>query len=270
MKATVETITPKTAKEYLKFNVSNRPLHTKTVEFYAEQMRKGQWKLNGEGICFAEGGALLNGQHRLQAVVRAGVPVQMLVIRGADNDSFVTYDSGRSRKVSDIFAISDIPNYAGISTIVNKYIRLHLNNNLFNQKAIKQINISRQDILDEYNKSPELYQESFSFAGKCTRKIKLFMATEIGGLYVFLIKDLKHNKKKVESFFTMLFFNEDVENNTINLLRNKIIESNLANKKYTGTYKQAILAKTWNAYIKGKVLKTLSYNEEKEGKIQFI
>lgn len=68
----VETITPDMAREYLKSNSMNRPLNDRTVNLYAQEMRTGNWKLNGEAICFGKNGALLNGLHRLYAIVKSG------------------------------------------------------------------------------------------------------------------------------------------------------------------------------------------------------
>lgn len=48
LQARVETITPDMAREYLKSNSMNRPLNDKTVNFYAQEMRAGNWKLMGK------------------------------------------------------------------------------------------------------------------------------------------------------------------------------------------------------------------------------
>ena len=49
---------------------------------YANDMVNGNWKLSPQGIAFDESGTLFDGQHRLRAVVRAGLSVPMLVLRG--------------------------------------------------------------------------------------------------------------------------------------------------------------------------------------------
>lgn len=48
------------------------------------EMQDGKWKLNGKTICFDRTGRLLNGQHRLSAVVRSGVSLTTVVVRGLD------------------------------------------------------------------------------------------------------------------------------------------------------------------------------------------
>jgi len=100
MDITQEKITPDMAQEYLKFNTENyRSLSKDRVISYASDMKNGRWQFNGESIKFSENGQLIDGQHRLQAIIRAGVPVDMLVIRGVKDDVDI-YDIGAQRSQS--------------------------------------------------------------------------------------------------------------------------------------------------------------------------
>lgn len=82
--ASVDIITPEQAQAYLDNNAKHRPIKDKKVAEYMAQMQDGAWKLNGKAICFDSTGRLLNGQHRLSAVVRSGVSLTTLVVRGLD------------------------------------------------------------------------------------------------------------------------------------------------------------------------------------------
>ena len=66
-------------------------------------MKAGNWKLTGEPIVFAKTGRLVNGQHRLHAVVESNVPLTTVVVRGVDEDTFKVMDSGLSRSMGDLF-----------------------------------------------------------------------------------------------------------------------------------------------------------------------
>lgn len=97
-----EIITPEKAAEYLKMNTNNyRRLNKNKVATYAEDIRNGNWKTNGESISFDQDGILKNGQHRLAAIVEANKPIMTLVVRGVENDVGI-YDSGMTRTVSQI------------------------------------------------------------------------------------------------------------------------------------------------------------------------
>jgi len=100
--ATMERITPEIAEEYLKHNTDNyRFLSRDKVNNYAEDMKHGLWKANGESIVFGADGILKDGQHRLNAIVKSGIPCEILVVRGVENDIHV-YDMGMGRTITQI------------------------------------------------------------------------------------------------------------------------------------------------------------------------
>lgn len=100
MNARVETITPAIAQEYLKKNCdNNRRLQETRVKSYAETMKRGAWQTNGEAIVFNENGILVNGQHRLAAIVKSGVAVDMVIIRGVKKD-VTLFDRGQMRNTA--------------------------------------------------------------------------------------------------------------------------------------------------------------------------
>ena len=99
MKTEVLTITPEMALDMLCKNSSNRKIRQNRVRYYANQMREGKWHLTGQGITFAKDGTLLDGQHRLHAIVESEIPQEMLVVY--DADKVATYDCGLKRSISD-------------------------------------------------------------------------------------------------------------------------------------------------------------------------
>jgi hypothetical protein len=106
----VETITPDKAREYLAANRFNRPLSRTVVADYVAAMKAGEWLLNGEAIKFDWNGQLVDGQHRLEAIVRAEVPTDFVVIRDLDPGVFKTLDTGKKRTAADVLSIAQIPN----------------------------------------------------------------------------------------------------------------------------------------------------------------
>ena len=106
MDVRVETITAQQAETYLKFNVNNRPLRMRLVEQYAKEMLAGNWKLTHQGVAFNSKGELLDGQHRLLAIVQSGVPVQMLVSRGVESSAQIAMDDHIKRKAHDALSLA--------------------------------------------------------------------------------------------------------------------------------------------------------------------
>jgi hypothetical protein len=94
--AKFETITPEIAKAILDNNRTNRNISQKIVKRYAQEMKSGNWQKNYEPIVLSKSGRLLNGQHRLMAVIASGMSIEMFVIRDAD-ESITIFDRGRNR-----------------------------------------------------------------------------------------------------------------------------------------------------------------------------
>ena len=96
LSSSVQEVTPKLAATWLSDNLQSRPLDEERVAEYAERMRSGEWTERVKGIQRPierlDTGRLLNGQHRLAAVVRAGVPVRLRVaVYGAGGIQNATY-----------------------------------------------------------------------------------------------------------------------------------------------------------------------------------
>lgn len=107
--ARMETITPETAVKYLEKNKRNRPHREAVSDKYSVMMKGNQWVPTHQGIAFDEEGWLLDGQHRLQAIIKAGMPVTIMVTRGVtasiDNgievNAMDVIDAGKPRSVGD-------------------------------------------------------------------------------------------------------------------------------------------------------------------------
>lgn len=270
-----EVITPAIAAAYLQHNTDNRPINQARVNFYADQMKKGLWKMNGEAICFDMHGNLGNGQHRLLAIVAAGVPVEMLVCRNVDDDSFKTYDSGMNRKASDVFALCDILNATNVAACVRKFYQMSVGQTAwaFNAGGVgaSAIKLSNAELVDLYNKYPADFQEFVNYAKCVTKTYKLYSGSDIAATMAHLHISLGYSKIEIFRFFDMLFdykhhpeFNDGHEMQATHDLRERIIRMRLSGVAMTGRYKSQLLAKAWNLYIAGKDVKVLKVVDGEE------
>lgn len=71
----------------------------------AKDMREGHWDTTHQGIAIATDGTLVDGQHRLMAVVESGVTVRMNVTFNAPKSQHI--DSGNSRSMANRVQMSD-------------------------------------------------------------------------------------------------------------------------------------------------------------------
>jgi hypothetical protein len=102
IRASVESIGPEQAKRYLATSRGNRPKTQTRVAQYRDDMRAGRWVLSPQGIAFDIEGHLIDGHHRLDAVIAAGVSVQFLVITHAPTDARGVIDTGARRMPRDL------------------------------------------------------------------------------------------------------------------------------------------------------------------------
>jgi len=99
--AEVVTMTPELAEEFMQGNYANRKIREGVVSRYKAAMADGSWVLAPEPIVIAVDGRVLNGQHRLSAVIGSGVSVPMLLIENVQDEVFRVIDRGISRTVAD-------------------------------------------------------------------------------------------------------------------------------------------------------------------------
>jgi hypothetical protein len=98
----IMTVTPDMAKEWLLNNTSNRPIRAQHVNALAVSITHGEWVVSHQGIAFSTGGTLLDGQHRLKAIIEADLPVQMLVTTGVNESAYKVLDCGVKRTIADL------------------------------------------------------------------------------------------------------------------------------------------------------------------------
>lgn len=109
----VERIGPKTATLYLENGAPNRSINAKVVKRYADAMTKDRWKLTHQGIAFDEQGRLVDGQHRLSAIVASGKTVEILVSRYQTASPMAVLDSGNARSPGDRVELAGIVKFHG-------------------------------------------------------------------------------------------------------------------------------------------------------------
>lgn len=101
-------VDPATAQRWLENNFRNRPISDDVVAAYARDMTNGVWVPTHQGVAFSDRDELIDGQHRLHAIIRAGQTIRMMVtfglpakIEGHEMTTMDAVDRGRTRSVAD-------------------------------------------------------------------------------------------------------------------------------------------------------------------------
>ncbi len=147
-----EEITPKKAADWLhKYNNKNRAINKGLVSVLATDMRANDWHDTGETIKFNGDGTLLDGQHRLAAVVESGVTIKPIVVRGLSSDAQAVMDSGMKRSFSNVLTMQGIPSantVAGITAAIHKIKKKKTDRRLSNSMLMHVFQKHKTGILD--------------------------------------------------------------------------------------------------------------------------
>ena len=101
-------IAPREAAVMLLSNTHNRPSSQDMVDRYVADMLAGNWQPTHQGIAFDCNGVLLDGQQRLQAIVKSGKTIRMLVTTELPPESQMVMDRGRRRNTSQNLALRGV------------------------------------------------------------------------------------------------------------------------------------------------------------------
>jgi hypothetical protein len=145
----IVTITPTIAKHILENNDENRPIRESLVQQIAADIEDGLWQLNGESIIISKDGHLNDGQHRLNAVILSGRPIQTVVMFGVSRASRLTVDMGTARQVADVLGMNGTKNTTAAAA-TSRLLLMH-SLGVFNTggiKANKVLNPTKQKVLD--------------------------------------------------------------------------------------------------------------------------
>jgi hypothetical protein len=253
----LELIGPELATHYLTFNTHNRNPKWPRINCYAEDMRSGNWLVNGEAIKFSKSGELIDGQNRLYAIIEAGVSVKILVVRGLDNSTQETMDGGVVRSLADILKLRG---EKCVNTLVSVIRALYFWDNAPDpSKRVlsgtgTKFAVPNSKILDYFSQNDDRIRE---LSHKCDQlRVKLSMSASV-------IAPLLRESQDIDPDDSMDFWTRLVDSaespkaygaqDPLAQLR-KSLDRLYSKDKYqtvNSTEIAALIVKTWNAYRDG-------------------
>ena len=152
----IVNVAPATAEKWLGKMPRNRHLSPGHVATYARDMLNGSWDMTGEAIKFDRDGNLLDGQHRLHAVVSAGVTVKMFVVHGLDTAAQDVMDTGRKRGAADALTLGGYPNSSNLAAVAKLGV-LYARGDIKTANQSGQPTVTHAEILRFVNENPTLH-----------------------------------------------------------------------------------------------------------------
>jgi len=261
MKMNKVLVTPSYAKELLERNTNNRRVNDVTLNRYYRDIIENKWKEDtGECIKISKSKRILDGQHRLMAIVKANKSIYLHIIEDLDDSVFDVIDTGKSRSSTDTFKVKGVKNDNIIPSTITKYIAFTKGKSKLDSRSEL---MSNSDILKIYENRENFWQlvakKSMNWYGQFA---KILTPSQFGALFAFF-HDV--SSKDAENFMNQLATGNDVTNISISLLRTKLMNDKVSMKKMPQELRLALIIKSWNFYRKNerpKILKWDSTNEK--------
>ena len=248
------TITPSFAKRLLEHNTMNRPLVQQRIKKFAGDMKRGAWQNNGETIKVAKSGRVLDGQHRLHAVIQSGVSITSLIVEGLEEDSFHTIDTGSKRTNAQILGINGIKNANQVASAARWASAIE-------NKTLNPGDISSQNTFEIVERHPLIIVYVTKLAAAKSARA-LFPS---GGVGVLALAAEKYGEDIVDSFFDSFNSAEGlVRTDPVYQLRERLISNKAGVARLHTSIVVALIIKAIRAYALGRPIGVLRWSQNEQ------
>lgn len=255
MEISIERVTPQKARQWVEGGRNNRRTSEIKVKQYAMDMDEGRWRQNAVPIVFNEDGELMDGRHRMLALIEHGKPLDFAVARGVDDEAMATFDVGLARRLKDFLHLRG-EEYAEVkASMVNMLWRFETYGT-FAHSNLTQRAISISQALDYFDARAEEFRYAAGL-GQSVRSHVPLAASLVGALYIIFSaineSDADDFMEKVGSGAALL------PTDSVFLLRRRLIDNRGARDKLAQHVIAALAIKAWNAYRRGQPMQALSW-----------
>jgi|GEM_PF-1864188 hypothetical protein len=257
-------IGPDEAKAYLALNRENRKVNLKKVEILANEMNAGKWKSStGETIKISKSGRLLDGQHRLLAVIKAMVTIYLDFAEGLSESIMPVIDSGLKRSIANVFEFKGLKQSRSMASIIQSSNKIKSMIEFKSTSAKSKKVLLPHEALEIVESDLEFWymvsRQSDNIYRQCDFKTT---PSFIGGLYSILIKS---HENAAHLFFEQIATGINLDSTSpVYHLRRILTKDQSSQSKLESSIKYALFIKAWNFFLENKKIKRLSFDINKE------
>jgi len=255
------TIDPSMAKEWMATsNINNRKLRPNIVTKYADAMLRKQWIYNGESIKFDKNGVLIDGQHRLQAVIKSGVPLYTQVTTGLSHEAFDTIDDGAPRRAADLIYRAGIKNANSVTSIAKGIVCTDRGFGIYH--AVEMGLVSKTDQIDFCLENDDALQVAHRLSKVGNAGCPIVLSA--WGIAIYLI-NREYGSEMVEEFINGAVNGSPYPKDPRNTLRRWVIKTRQASSgQLSSVIQLAHLIKAFNYWMNGRtVIKYIDWSKDK-------
>lgn len=252
MKTEQVAVTPTKAQEWLETNSTNRALREMTVNRMAQDMKKGRWKETGDPIKFDPDGNLMDGQHRLSAVVASKKTIKLSVATDVPKDAMEAIDTGVKRTLSDLLHWKGETNTNHLGAAIRLGYRWQ-HDQLFTYGNL----MSHAEALDWYSYNPGL-KRHFARSSRITKKLKVPQPVVV----TFMHRAYLIDPEDANGFMDQVEYGENVlKGDPAYALRNWLFNQATARHGHRprSEHYLAMFVKAWGFFIKGESAQILVF-----------
>ena len=240
------SITPEMAAEMLESNTENfRNISDSRVTTMSKDMSDGNWELNGETIKVHADGKVLDGQHRLWAIVKSGVTIQALVVQGLHCEG-KSIDRGQSRTVGQWLAHTGVPSAGRVAAIARSI--LCYEGGQWGKSHMNNLTLTDSDVIDFAEVNLKAIQDAMAVV-----KQQGFFSLPLRATIAFVAsgENMPSQCPTIEWFFETLKTGVGLtELDAVFHLRNRWIKQT-PGSKLTPFMQRALITEAWNRTAEG-------------------
>lgn len=248
------TITPELAARWLeRVPEEQRSMRDNAVDRFAQDMRTSNWRIDYSPYHFSKEGELINGQHRLQAIIESHVTLEdQVVVFGMDRDDYELLDQGSKRTFADTLRWHRFANPNVVSSLVHKYYYWTMNGTFMKANEAP----TQRELLQIANNYQEEMYASIKAGQMVANRVKPFTNTVVATAHL-LCHRIEPND--ADAFFGRLADGEELSRgNAIHTLRNRwAVNAAKQREKPNANAQAAHLLKAWNYWRDGRTVQVL-------------
>jgi hypothetical protein len=239
-----EEITPELATKMLEHNTANRNVRDVRVAALVRDIENGDFQSTHQGVAFNASGELIDGQHRLWAVVRSGKTVTMMVTRGLTEEAKPAIDTGAKRTFGDLLQFSGKTNRNVLASIV----RMHLLYDREVPMGSYAMTVTETEMMHHL----EEHEEDFTTAAKLALAWKGHISAppQVIGTAWLIFNEIDPEQAK-EFFTDMVNMTTRGEGDSRVALMNRLRRRIETNEKVPAAMMLSMFIKAWNNYRTG-------------------
>ena len=258
--ACITDVTPVLAQEWLERNAHNRKQRPPAIAKYARDMTAGNWTLSPDCIAFDTNGRLVNGQHRLLAIIASGTTQQLTILEGFPLEAIDNIDGGMLRTFGDKLGPCGRDEVDGrsLAAVVNFVHKWQVTGGRYNRaNAVRPTTAEGFAVFDA---DPTLFRDATRLARTWTKGIAAPPAL-VGGLFVVFhrVACVGGEGTPLEFFDRASLGAELPARSPLLLLRNQLLNDRARRRHRHHVDVTALIIKAWNAYRENRELGTLKW-----------